>query len=400
MLARTVSNLPTGSGWAFEPKFDGYRVLAFRSRARVELQSRQQRNLTAHFPDVAAAIAGLGDEVVLDGELVIWNAGRFDFAALQDRLRSGPRRAHTLAAATPAAYVVFDLLAHGRTDLREQPYQHRRDALEALLGRGLPPGLVLTPSTTDPAVARSWLIHHGHTGIEGVVAKRLDQPYRPGVRGWQKLRTRLTAEAVVGGVIGPLDAPRVLLLGRHDHDGQFHLVGRTTELAPAGRDAVAALLHPHTGPAHPWPNPLPSNPLHTRPTGRGRRAHRGHSDRAPPLAPPRPLRPDPARPARRRPHPAARVRAGWSVGDGGRRVAMRSASASGGPGPSKASGNSPCWVTPVPAAVNRADPPRRPPQAVADGGGSGCAKPRTGTSDRHRRDCRIGSSASASGRSG
>src|SRR3954447_5997373 len=223
MLARTVSNLPTGSGWAFEPKFDGYRVLAFRSRARVELQSRQQRILTAHFPDVTAAIAGLGDEVVLDGELVIWNAGRFDFAALQDRLRSGPRRAptppaprraHPLAAATPAAYVVFDLLAHGRTDLREQPYQHRRDALEALLGRGLPPGLVLTPSTTDPAVARSWLIHHGPTGIEGVVAKRLDQTYRPGVRGWQKLRTRLTAEAVVGGVIGPLDAPRVLLLGR------------------------------------------------------------------------------------------------------------------------------------------------------------------------------------------
>jgi ATP-dependent DNA ligase len=258
MLARTVSSLPTGSGWAFEPKFDGYRVLAFRSRARVELQSRQQRILTAHFPDVAAAIAGLGDEVVLDGELVIWNAGRFDFAALQDRLRSGPRRAHTLAAATPAAYVVFDLLAHGRTDLREQPYQHRRDALEALLGRGLPPGLVLTPSTTDPAVARSWLIHHGPTGIEGVVAKRLDQTYRPGVRGWQKLRTRLTAEAVVGGVIGPLDAPRVLLLGRHDHAGQFHLVGRTTELAPAGRGAVAALLHPHTGSAHPWPNPLPS----------------------------------------------------------------------------------------------------------------------------------------------
>src|SRR5215212_868674 len=258
MLARTVSDLPAGSGWAFEPKFDGYRVLAFRSRARVELQSRQQRILTAHLPDVAAAVAGLGDEVVLDGELVIWNAGRFDFAALQDRLRSGPRRAQALAAATPAAYVVFDLLALGSTDLREQPYQHRRDALEALLGRGLPPGLVLTPTTTDPAVARSWLIHHGSTGIEGVVAKRLDQTYRPGVRGWQKRRTRLTAEAVVGGVIGPLDAPRVLLLGRHDHDGQFHLVGRTTELTPAGRGAVAALLHPHTGPAHPWPNPLPS----------------------------------------------------------------------------------------------------------------------------------------------
>jgi hypothetical protein len=81
-------------------------------------------------------------------------------------------------------------------------------------------------------VARSWLAGHASSGIEGVVAKRLDQPYRPGARGWQKLRTRLTAEAVVGGVIGPLDAPRVLLLGRHDIDGHFHLVGRTRPSSP------------------------------------------------------------------------------------------------------------------------------------------------------------------------
>jgi ATP-dependent DNA ligase len=120
---------------------------------------------------------------------------------------------------------------------------------------------VLTPSTTDPAVAHSWLRNHGSVssaGIEGVVAKRLDQPYRPGVRGWQKLRSRLTAEAVVGGVIGPLDAPRVLLLGRLDRDGHLRLVGRTTELPPAGRNAVAARLRLHTGSGHPWPNPLPS----------------------------------------------------------------------------------------------------------------------------------------------
>jgi ATP-dependent DNA ligase len=95
-------------------------------------------------------------------------------------------------------------------------------------------------------------------GIEGVVAKRIDQPYRPGVRGWQKLRSRLTAEAVVGGVIGPIDAPRVLLLGRLDRDGHLHLVGRTTELTPANRRTVAGRLRPHTGSGHPWPNPLPS----------------------------------------------------------------------------------------------------------------------------------------------
>ena len=190
--------------------------------------------------------------------MVIWQAGRFDFAALQDRLRAGPRRAHSLAAVIPAAYVVFDLLAVGRTDLRGRPYTERRAALETLLGRGLPAGLVLTPSTIDPGVARSWLGGHGSSGIEGVVAKRLDQSYRPGIRGWQKLRTRLTAEAIVGGVIGPPDAPRVLLLGRHDPDGGLHLVRRTTELTLAGRAAVAAVLRPHGGAGHPWPNPLPS----------------------------------------------------------------------------------------------------------------------------------------------
>ena len=100
--------------------------------------------------------------------MVIWQAGRFDFAALQDRLRSGQRRAHTLAAAVPAAYVVFDLLAVGRTDLRGQTYWQRRDALETLLGRGLPAGLVLTPSTTDPGVARSWLGGHGSVGSAGI----------------------------------------------------------------------------------------------------------------------------------------------------------------------------------------------------------------------------------------
>ena len=284
----------------------------------MELQSRQQRLLTAHFPDVAAALTGVAAKAVLDGEVVIWNAGRFDFAALQDRLRSGPRRAHTLAAAMPAAFVVFDLLAHGRTDLRDQPYRHRRDALEALLGRGLPDGLVLTPSTTRrggrPQLADATTAR-GSAGIEGVVAKRLDQPYRPGVRGWQKLRSRLTAEAVVGGVIGPLNAPRVLLLGRHDHrraaaSGRPHHRAHPRRRARRSPRGCAR----RTGPGHPWPNPLPSTrwgrpgtPTAYTPVapGGGRRAHRRHRGRAPPLAPPRPLRPRPCGPAQRRPHPAA-----------------------------------------------------------------------------------------------
>lgn len=263
MTAKTVTSLPVGSGWAFEPKFDGYRALVFLTTTsdgpQVAVQSRQQRMLTAHFPDIAAAAATLERAVVLDGELVIWRAGRLDFGALQDRVRSGPARARSLALELPAAYVVFDLLAVDHTDLRDQPYHHRRRMLEELLGRRLPPGLVLTPTTTDPAVARTWLLGHTTSGVEGVVAKRVDQPYRSGVRGWQKLRTRLTAEAVVGGVIGPLHAPKVLLLGRPGHADQLHLVGRTTELTPAAAAAVAEALTPHVGPGHPWPDVLPSN---------------------------------------------------------------------------------------------------------------------------------------------
>jgi len=95
------------------------------------------------------------------------------------------------------------------------------------------------------------------TGIEGVVAKRVDQPYRPGVRGWQKLRSRLTAEAVVGGVIGRVAAPQVLLLGRPDYTGRLHVAGRTTDLSPATQATLAAVLRAPTGSGHPWPVTLP-----------------------------------------------------------------------------------------------------------------------------------------------
>jgi ATP-dependent DNA ligase len=255
MAAKTVTHLPSGPGWSYEPKFDGFRAMAFRDHHGVHLQSRQLRDLTPGFPDVAAAIARLGD-VVLDGELVVWRAGRFDFAALQDRLRSGRTRVHGLVTAAPAAYIVFDLLARNGKDLRARPYRRRRRKLEKLLGRGLPDGLVLTPATTDPAVARTWMLAHTGTGLEGVVAKRLDQTYRPGQRGWQKLRTRITAEAVVGGITGPLEAPQELILGRHDDTGRLRIAGRTTPLRSPTAARLGALLEEQ---AHAWPERLPAH---------------------------------------------------------------------------------------------------------------------------------------------
>lgn len=255
MTARTVTQLPVGAGWSFEPKYDGFRAIAFAGAHGVMLQSRQLRDLTPRFPEVAAAVAQLGD-VVVDGELVVWRSGRFDFTTLQDRLRSGPARVDGLVAAEPAAYVVFDLLARGGKDLRNRPYWKRRRKLEKLLGAHLPDGLVLTPATIDSAVARSWMLGHLGTGLEGVVAKRLDQPYRPGRRGWQKLRTRITTEAVIGGVTGPVQAPQELILGRHDDTGQLRIAGRTTVLRPPTAARLGALLEKHS---HGWPERLPAH---------------------------------------------------------------------------------------------------------------------------------------------
>jgi len=163
---------------------------------------------------------------------------------------------HGLVTAAPAAYIVFDLLARNGKDLRGRPYWKRRRKLEKLLGGGLPDGLVLTPATTDPAVARTWMLAHTGTGLEGVVAKRLDQPYRPGRRGWQKLRTRITAEAVVGGITGPLEAPQELILGRHDDTGRLRIVGRTTPLRSPTAARLGLLLEEQ---AHAWPERLPAH---------------------------------------------------------------------------------------------------------------------------------------------
>jgi ATP-dependent DNA ligase len=196
---------------------------------------------------------------VLDGELVCWNEGRVDFAALQRRLHPSDTRAQELAAATPAAYVVFDILALAGTDVRTKPYAARRTLLEDLLGRQLPPGLVLMPMTTDLAVARTWMLDHSDAGVEGVVVKRLTHTYRPsGGRPWLKIRTRLTAEAVVGGVLGSLDNPEALVLGRPDPQGRLRVAGRTRPLSPTARAELAALLTPAAA-GHPWPLAIPSS---------------------------------------------------------------------------------------------------------------------------------------------
>ena len=265
VVAVSAGELPVGEKWVYEPKFDGFRCLAHASRGRVRLQSRQMRSLTRYFPEIVAAVAELGEDVVLDGELVVWRQGRLDFAALQERLQPSTAQAGRLAAATPAAFVVFDVLAAKGKDLRPLSWAERRWRLETLLGARLPHGLVLMPASADPAVGRLWIREHTASGIEGVVAKRVDQTYRAGARGWRKVKTRLTAEAVVGGVLGSLAEPEALVVGRYGAHGRLRVAGRTTSLSAAARAHLREVL---TTPAteHPWPEMIPSARFGQRPS--------------------------------------------------------------------------------------------------------------------------------------
>jgi ATP-dependent DNA ligase len=156
MIAMTAQELPTSSsaGWAYEPKMDGFRLLAHRGTKRVALHSRQQRPLGLYFPEIVAALRQLDVEVVLDGELVLWRNGRLDFAGLQQRLHPAESRVRALSIATPASFGVFDVLALNGESLRSRCYEARRSLLEDLFARQLPHGLILMPMSTDLRAAR------------------------------------------------------------------------------------------------------------------------------------------------------------------------------------------------------------------------------------------------------
>ncbi|WP_425566922.1 hypothetical protein [Pseudonocardia yunnanensis] len=244
--------MPTAGPWAFEPKFDGFRAIATADRRRVRLHSRQNRPLTRYFPEIVSAIADqFAGHVVLDGELVVCRTAGLDFMALQRRLTATRHAATEM----PATFVMFDVLAAGGTDLRTHPYRIRRALLLQLLDDAAPP-LAVVPMTTDGQAARAWLTGHLDAGIEGVVAKRLDHGYLPARRAWRKVKTRTSAEAVVGGVLGPLTTPVALVLGRRDNAGRLRVAGRTGPLPRAARPAIGALLRT-ADEQHPWPSMLP-----------------------------------------------------------------------------------------------------------------------------------------------
>ncbi|MGW2841800.1 ATP-dependent DNA ligase [Streptomyces sp. NPDC001493] len=253
MLSTPVPEPVLRPRWAAEPKWDGFRALvSVEDGGRVVLRSRRGTDMAPAFVEIVTAAGQLPEETALDGELVVWDdAGRLAFEWLQNRLARRGASALRAASEWPAHFVAFDLLRLSGTDTMSWPYERRRAELAALFAeRRLTAPWTLCPSTTDAAVAGQWLTWSS-VGMEGLVFKRLDGLYRPGVRGWQKYKVRETSEAIVGAVTGPVSAPGTLLLGRYDEQRRLQYTGRTTRLPRAGALLVGGMLAPVRG-GHPW----------------------------------------------------------------------------------------------------------------------------------------------------
>ncbi|MER6610780.1 hypothetical protein ABT282_34020 [Streptomyces sp. NPDC000927] len=223
-LAEAVPVLPGGSGWWYEPKFDGHRTVLHRTEDTVVLYARSGRVVTQHWMDLAVAAMVLRPGTVLDGEAVIWRDGRLDFAAAQSRAASSITRARALAARYPASYVCWDVLQHPDPeigDCRSLPYTERRALLVELLADIGPP-IQAVPATDDREVAMIWYNALREQGIEGIVAKRGGGRY-PSGRGWMKIRHTDTVDALVVGYVGPRRRPHRLALVVGDGGGPVRL---------------------------------------------------------------------------------------------------------------------------------------------------------------------------------
>jgi ATP-dependent DNA ligase len=239
MEAMLAEELPEGGGWQFEPKWDGFRCIAVRSGKDVQLSSKSGKPLARYFPEVEAMFSRLKTKAfALDGELLVVTAGAVAFDALQLRLHPAGSRVRKLSAETPALFMAFDCLAVGKTLLGKRPLAERRAALEELLADESEPSLLLSPATGDRDRAVGWLDRTGGA-LDGVIAKRLDLPYRPGERAMVKVKQRRTADCVVGGFRYASKSKLVgsLLLGLYDEAGLLHHVGFTSSIAARDRAA-------------------------------------------------------------------------------------------------------------------------------------------------------------------
>jgi ATP-dependent DNA ligase len=235
-LAKTAKALPTGEGWVYEQKWDGFRALAFVDGDDVYLQSRNGRPLTRYFPELKFPQG----RYVLDGEIVLFDAdGRQDFDALGQRIHPAASRIRMLSEQTPTQFIAFDLLAEDDEVLLELPQAERRDRLAARVAAPVE----LAPATEDPDEAQPWL-----QDAEGVIAKRQDAPYRPGERvGMTKIKRVRTIDAVVMGWRPGKEPHTVgsLIIGLYDDDGNLRVVGHTSGFKAAEKRELPKQLKPY-----------------------------------------------------------------------------------------------------------------------------------------------------------
>jgi ATP-dependent DNA ligase len=260
MLSTSATEIPRGAGWTYEPKWDGFRTIVVSEGASpLALWSREGRPLGRYFPELADLSVRPGERFVADGEILRVHPGKMDFDELQLRLHPAASRVRKLAAEIPATLILFDLLRTPDGTLLDEPLAERRRALDALaerLGlvrapdelRSFPegPGLLVAPWSRDDALADRWFADDAGIGQDGVVAKREDQPYLPGERGWVKIKHRRTVDCVVGGyrLSKAGDGVGSLLLGLYDPEGALHYVGHTSSFRAAERRELLAELEP------------------------------------------------------------------------------------------------------------------------------------------------------------
>jgi ATP-dependent DNA ligase len=259
MLSKRIESMPAGEEYIFEPKWDGFRTLVFKDGDEIFVQSREGKPLARYFPELLPALQDqLPLRCVLDGEIVIASSGGLDFDALQLRLHPAASRVKLLAGEMPSSVVFFDLLCEDGEDLRNTPFEHRRERLEKMLAKVKPP-LHLTPATTNRSLAADWFKRFEGAGLDGVMAKPKTGIYEPDKRVMLKMKHERDCDCAVAGFRWHKDregeAIGSLLLGLFDYKGAFHHVGVCSSFAMARRVELVDYLKPYRSDAlkdHPW----------------------------------------------------------------------------------------------------------------------------------------------------
>jgi ATP-dependent DNA ligase len=250
-LAKSQKVLPEGPGWVYEPKWDGFRVIVFKTGDSVFLQSRNNRGLNRYFPEVVSQVAALAENrLVVDAEIVVFSGHKQRFDLLSQRVHPAESRVRKLSTETPATLIAFDLLENDEGSFLGEPFHARRKRLEQTLESHW-----LTPSSSEPSVARSWL----SPGYEGVIAKQADAPYKPGERvGMVKVKRLRTADTVVVGLRLAKDSSGLgsLILALYDDRGELSVVGHSSGFNKKLKRDLLAAVEPYR--THETHTPEPS----------------------------------------------------------------------------------------------------------------------------------------------